>query len=722
MKTKHCLFFLLIIIFLMARPIIVESLADIIELEVIKPDNKENVIEAKIKTLSEKARQLGVDKISIIGSKNVNPKTNIVEVNWHQLVLGEKNSNLAKKFKSKVLLQDKFDKGDILKAEGDNKFLAKTIEDLINNVNLTNTTSKVKTTGSGNSANDATAGYGNYNGSSNYTPRKPTEKTSNNLSSTPVDDPSKVSDTETLPQDVTSGEESTEESTTSEGCSVRIDYNLHKIILQERTLVGSREVRGCHDSATSFDLQKNYDVCPTRTDLTRRKIISSFQYFYVDQNSSNNSIGDCVEDLDHATDININRDYSSCPDFIDLGSFKAYSQYQESYKDSEGKDVITKNCTTDSQRSYSILEDFTTCEIRHLFDQGYSVAQNKLFYTKGSDKIIVQDCQDSSRRYEHHITNDTCPPQINSNAVILFNRKYVEIDGIRQYITTCEPLSNNSDIYSENCLNPEFTHDFTANQSFRNKTTYYLDNNRQRVEISNCVKSEEFFNHQQDSEVCSPINDDINHQTIIRAKKYITVNGIKQYITDCESLPTPIPYREIGYKWKQDLYNPSSAITVANSGDNVYLGSKNGREDHNTIVDRYDISKYSTTGKCNSWSSPAFNSQAIDLISSNRDSIMIDNYVENRDAPSVCYTESTCIRSIGYVNPICAEYSNRRICSDGNLKYYQRCTNHRCPLYKVVKVPIYQRNDSSKFYDEQQTKEPKYLCGVNFDGHEVYNQ
>ncbi len=702
----------------MARPIIIESLADIIELEVVKPGNKENVIEAKIKTLSEKARQLGVDKISIIGSKNVNPKTNIVEVNWHQLTLGEKNSNLAKKFKSKVLLQDKFDKGDILKAEGDNKSLAKTIEDLINNVNLASIPGKVKTAGSSNSANDAIAGYGNYSGNSNYTPRKPTEKTSNNLSSTSTGDPSKVSDTGTLPQDVTSDEELT----TSESCSVRIDYNLHKVILQERTLVGGREVRGCHDSTTSFDLQKNYDVCPTRTDLTRRKIVSSFQYFYVDQNSGNNSIGDCIEDLDHAIDISINRDYSSCPDFIDLGSFKAYSQYQESYKDSEGNDVITKNCTTDSQRSYSILEDYTTCEVRHLFDQGYSVAQNKLFYTKGSDKIIVQDCQDGSRKYEHHVTNDTCPPQISSSAVILFNRKYVEIDGIRQYITACEPLSSNSDIYSENCPNPEFTHDFTANQSFRNKTTYYLDNNRQRVEISNCVKSEEAFDHQQDSDACSAINDDINHQTIIQAKRYIIVNGIRQYISDCESLPNPIPYRNIGYKWKRDSYNPAATITVANSGDNVYIGSREGRVNDNIIVDRYDITKYSTIGKCNLWSSPSFNGESIDISSTNRDSIIMDNYVENRDAPSVCYTRTVCVsESSGYGWHRCDISKTDNICSSGNVKYYQRCTNYRCPLYKVVKIPIYQRNDSSKFYDEQQKNDPKSLCGVDLDGQEVYN-
>ncbi len=52
-----------------------------------------------------------------------------------------------------------------------------------------------------------------------------------------------------------------------------------------------------------------------------------------------------------------------------------------------------------------------------------------------------------------------------------------------------------------------------------------------------------------------------------------------------------------------------------------------------------------------------------------------------------------------------------------NLNY---CWNSTGPLSKVIKTPIYQRTDGTKFYDEEQKRESKYTCGTNLDGVEYY--
>ena len=82
-----------------------------------------------------------------------------------------------------------------------------------------------------------------------------------------------------------------------------------------------------------------------------------------------------------------------------------------------------------------------------------------------------------------------------------------------------------------------------------------------------CKKSEEVFIHRQDSGgSCPIINDVAANQIIAQSRKYIMVDGIKIYIGPCN----PSPYKEIGYKWKQEFYDPSASILANNAKDNIY--------------------------------------------------------------------------------------------------------------------------------------------------------
>jgi hypothetical protein len=105
----------------------------------------------------------------------------------------------------------------------------------------------------------------------------------------------------------------------------------------------------------------------------------------------------------------------------------------------------------------------------------------------------------------------------------------------------------------------------------------------------------------------------------------------------------------------------------------------------------------------------------IDLSKSDKASIKLDNYVDYRQELPRAAKRCVIIAS----DNSCNKWKNIGF-TQNSISYYQRCINYRCPLSKVSKTPIYQRIDGTKFYDEEQKREPKYTCGTNLDGLEIY--
>jgi len=468
-----------------------------------------------------------------------------------------------------------------------------------------------------------------------------------------------------------------------------------------------------------------YDSCGDYTDFDQKEIISYFQYFYIDDNASKIVIGQCTQDSSRTEDIVIAKDYDSCNDFVDTGSLIVYEQYQEIYTDNAANEIIIAGCTIDYSKSHTIEEDYVTCGIRHLFDENYSIAQKRLYYTKDSQEIVVQDCQDSNILYSHYTTSQGCNSVVIDDQVTIFERVYIVVEGYQQYITDCEPLEGNAAIEEENCTTEEFTHDLTSNQSFRNKNYFYLDGS-DKIYILECVQSDETFPHLEDTSVCFYEDDDVLKQTVLSAKTYIVVDGYNEYITDCNQVEPPIAYTQIGDEWQTESVTTTS-ITVSNSGDDIYLGSEQGEEVRNDsygktsgywsdLINKFDIEDYSTDRQCDSWSSPSYNGSAIDMLYSDPNDVTLNNYVEERSGESQCrdycglFYSSSC-------------HSFQRVCNTSlNTLYYQRCTSHTCPIAKINKKPIYRRHDQSQYTDITTTLEVKYVCNDNdsLDGVQTY--
>ena len=689
MKVKRVLNLVLIFFCLFVGAAIAKD--DIIEIKIIKdmPDS----VEANIRNLSDSAKKMEIDKMSIIGRKN--KSDNITQVSWDRVMLKDKKIDLSSAFESKIILTNKIEQGDTFKAKGDYKALTDAIEKLLDKeiINKSIISNKIKPQSQGQSSGDVSASSGSN--SSKLSTLSSLQNSAANISSSAA-----------------TGEVSIPVTTS---CAPRVDYQLNKVFLQERTTTDGKETQGCKDTSTSFTLQKDYQACPTTIDVSSKKIIYNFQFFYIDEDNGKNVIDNCKEDTSRTQTLKINKTYEGCSDFINLSSNIAYSQYKQSYRDIDGKEILVQDCTVDSEKSYFINEDYNGCTSRHLFDTGYSVAQSRFYYTKDQKDILVQDCQDTEKKYQHVATTETCSPVVNNSQVTIFNRKYIIVDGIKQYITECSPVSSNVTIKSENCITAPFTHDFTTGQSFQNKNYYYLDLDNNRVEVSTCIKSEISFVQQDDSSVCSEENDDVNFRTYLYSKKYITVDGLKKYITDCAKVTTPISYKEIGYKWNQEYNVASASISVANSGDNTYLGSAQGEvvwhqeNCASEFENKFIIGSYSTTNKCKSYTSPSYNGSAIDMAYSTSSTITYDNYVENKSSAALCR-----IRYAYQNNNTHTCSSPATICATSpNTLYYQHCNNYKCPIYKFVKKPVLQRRDGTKIINETKVLSSKYTCGNN---------
>jgi hypothetical protein len=305
--------------------------------------------------------------------------------------------------------------------------------------------------------------------------------------------------------------------------------------------------------------------------------------------------------------------------------------------------------------------------------------------------------QDSPSQVEDNVKSDNKPPQDNHDIAV----------------------PANADLKSEICVgNDEFSHDFAAGKSYRNKTIYYFDVENKRIDVSVCKKSEEVFIHRQDSGSCPIINDVDANQVIAQSRKYIMVDGIKIYIGNCN----PSPYKEIGYKWRGEFYDPSASILADGARDDIYIGSNQGEEIEDgefegstRLSEPYHIENYNKSDKCNDWSSISYNGMDVDLSASNKASIKVDNYVDYRQ--ELPRTTRRCL--VTFLDGSCAKWRNLGP-SQNSISYYQRCLNYRCPINKASKTPIYQRIDGTKFYDEEQRRESKYTCGTNLDGVEHY--
>lgn len=255
---------------------------------------------------------------------------------------------------------------------------------------------------------------------------------------------------------------------------------------------------------------------------------------------------------DHGGSVSIQKAYGDpCSVVYDYENKKAYEQYQE-YGVVDGETITVTTCSNDFTKSYDIYSQNSDCGVRHDFDAGRSIVQEKLYYRNADgEETQITDCIDGSKAYAHYLTDATCSPYIDkvNNTVTLYKRTAYKLgDGTIEYASECRAVDGGTRELFESYCEQKYEHDFTAGQSYYRTRDYYLDDDNNPVYLTECTRSTTTsFPHKYSATGCGVINDDENLQSIVQTSTYIeTPDDGEIELKPCGDEGTPVPYTFLG--------------------------------------------------------------------------------------------------------------------------------------------------------------------------------
>lgn len=481
----------------------------------------------------------------------------------------------------------------------------------------------------------------------------------------------------------------------TEACDVRVDIEQMAAIAQERVLVDGVEETPCSDTLTRYPITQKFNECPL---------------------------------------------------IFDVENLQAFQQFTLVYNDPVGGETQAQGCTQDTDNPIALIESTESCGIRHDFTQNLSYQQSSITYEYQGAIQTLQDCQDGSVTYSHVRTQDGCTPVVSGSEVTFQERVIIDVDGVITEILACQPNPDTTTTVSEEeCTGGNrYTHDFTGNQTFLNKTFYY-DDNGTRVDIATCIASDVTFSHMQETSVCSPSHDDVGKTTTMFAQTFIEETaGNRTYISNCEAVSPSIPYVQLGERWRINSSNVSTIIpsgSDANSWSNEFpinhTGSSGSRLFNSYSLDSsYFVTKNTVSSAGNRFA--ALPSRTLNdgpaqgnanYFSGARWCIqgeLTNNWeISGSITLNQTYSTDTPTVSISY-SPVPSGYINR----SGNIREYSKqahdsqvvynfsCSSPTCLHTHLVANPYWQRGDLSEYVETSVTAANMHVCGdgSNLDG------
>lgn len=668
--------------------------------------------------LTEKAVSDGMKAMKLVGKiteQNLPNRNRKVEVIWDKATYNNKEVSLEKPFSSKFEIRpkQKFSVPDNFRVMGDAEVLAEAWKKLKKGEKTQKkeqsvSTSQQQSGGQNTNSRTSTTGFSTGGGGTNYSTTPPV-KTNYVIDNS---DGNSTIKTET--------------------CGLRVDSAQGKVIIQQQVYVNGKVQGGCEDSSNSIPITKEYSTCEITN--INGSIYRQYTTGYVDPDTNKRIIVEkCKPDMEQAEEITKN--YDVCVPLIDNATGFVHRQYVLQYIDpSSGKPVEIQSCTPDMSpgSTYPMTTTVEGCSIRHDFETGKSYQQTKKTYTINGTVHTAEPCTDSNQVYNHHTTTETCNVQQDGDTIIASERKYIEIDGAKQYITECTPLDSSVMIESEPCETQKYTHNFEAGQSFLNKNYYYMASG-QRIDLASCIPSETAFVHQKDSSVCPASHNDANRTTLLMAKTYIEDDGEKSYIKNCETFGSPLPYIQADETWKKASYFPNQTLSVNQElWDQVQIGIYNGVQitdgQGTPVTDwQYDSNSreiISPTGVrsdqvIQGWISIfhgkhyCFSHGLQDLGTFNGLTLDIENSDERPTYESTSFDkiDYTCWTDPEKLGPLLCP-ANLPPVYLGYAQTQYKCSIPKCNLTVLHKYPTWMRGDSSLYQDTSTILDQKVVCGT----------
>ena len=342
--------------------------------------------------------------------------------------------------------------------------------------------------------------------------------------------------------------------TTTEGCSVRVDYTQQAAIQQSKTVYyedGARtDEDACSDSEVRYPLQKSYEVCSDAVDLPGLQATAQYTWFYVDQGQARRDVSDCQPDAEKIFSIT---EKQSCSVDLDFENKQALIQTALVYNNINGLETKVRDCeASPSIPPLPLTQNTDTCAMRHHFDAGYSEEMGTWIYDY--EGVIYQAtlCTNTEVTFTHEKVyktaagTDLCTVAVNmdSKQAVPMYRLQITVGSQPQFISECTPDEGGSlsiVATTEGCEDPNlWDHDVGAGISYAKERFYYENPNR--IYVTDCVRSGATYNHSHQTTGYQN-HDDVKASYALTTAS-INVNEVPFEVTSSQVLPgaTLIPY------------------------------------------------------------------------------------------------------------------------------------------------------------------------------------
>lgn len=328
------------------------------------------------------------------------------------------------------------------------------------------------------------------------------------------------------------------------------------------------------DSPSDFTtnlLTSQWEDCDPRVAQEEGKVYRQARQIEVGEDGETVSTGQCV---DHGGTVEIQKAYGDpCSIIYDYENRKAYEQYKE-WADVDGKTIAVTNCSNDFKRSYEIYAKKDDCGVRHDFEAGRSIVQEKLYYQNNTgEETEITECQDSSKAYAHFLTEATCSPfidKVNQTVTIYKRTAYRLDDGTLAYASDCRAVDGGTKQLYEAYCDQKYEHDFTVGQSFYRTRDYYLDENNEPLYLTECTRSTAAsFPHIYNTSDCGVVHDDDALRSVQYTSTNIDTPEGRIEISPCQDNGTTVPYAFVGVQNREKVFTSSGSWTVPNGVTSV---------------------------------------------------------------------------------------------------------------------------------------------------------
>ncbi len=273
---------------------------------------------------------------------------------------------------------------------------------------------------------------------------------------------------------------------TTDGCPINVDIAQMAAIVQERVLQDGEEVSPCEDTLTRYPISKEFTICPLYFDDTSLLAYEQFILKYTDPDSGGAvEVQSCTQDEERV--ITLTEDTGGCSLRHDFANNQSVQQSRIIYTH-RGKEEVYQSCT-DTDEVYEHIMTEETCS--PIVDQsgGIVTFQNRRKINKDGVDLFISDCQpDISSRVNIEVETCTTPKythDLNAGQSYLNKTYYYTRDGERVNIESCVP-STETYIHKQDETQCSASHDDVIKKTTLNARAYIDEDDGTKVYINQC--------------------------------------------------------------------------------------------------------------------------------------------------------------------------------------------------------------------------------------------